>query len=122
MIQANELRIGNIVHATVAGGVHEPLAERIITCGADIDNSFWWHPIPLTKDILLRCGAVQDKSKSWYYYLQNPDGGEEFEVYSGGELGLFFSADCGERFNGLKYLHELQNFWKLITGEELTVK
>ncbi len=51
-MEANELRIGNLVYAN---NVNEKIfVEHIISNPKDIDNALWYFGIPLTEEWLLK--------------------------------------------------------------------
>ena len=61
-MNANELRIGNLVYKSLKSGqgrtVINPIGcQDIVRIFEDI-GSFNYAPIPLTEDILLKCGAT----------------------------------------------------------------
>lgn len=134
MIKANELRIGN--------WVTELRNSRIVSIdGIEPNHEFVWvnylngfgqykvgvdniEPIPLTPEILEKCGFVLI-SKNSYWCFKNEVGFvlcmwmadscvQGFEV-----KGSFY---YGDSYIEIKYLHQLQNIYFSLTGEELDVK
>jgi|SRR6185503_5204717 len=113
MIQANELRIGNLVEYTPFTGVSE-FTELNLYNLADllgdtrIGKPEWkdrYNPIPLTKDILSKIGVskmVMDDTNSQYWLI------DDF-LYKEDELCMS------------KGLHWLQNFHYFKTGRELEI-
>ena len=122
MIQANDLRIGNYVnHKTF--GICKIVAldyESICIQRTDLDIKEWFDlhefkPTPLTEEILLKCGfenytgdfleltITEDISIIWVGYLG---------IMIGGSAIFFPDKDK---------VHELQNLYKELKGEELTV-
>lgn len=104
-----ELRIGNIVQGMQVTVV-KSLSEREINgwnCGS-------FSGIPLTEEVLLKCGF------------------EKYDTYSNNGIELnfenneYFLYDSGETRNisdnPVKYLHQLQNLYFALTGKELEVK
>lgn len=94
-----------------------------------VDNAFFMdintinnaEPIPLTEEILLKCGFVNIESKNIYkLYLPNDNQlliGFNFQS----ELRLYykvFNVDLVE----IKSLHQLQNLYFALTGKELEFK
>ena len=77
-------------------------------------------PIPLTEEILLKCG-FELSDCHWDYW--NPDEELSFcmTIF---EDGMFFSAGEGIRLNKypIEYVHQLQDIFYVITGKELEVK
>ncbi len=118
MIQANELRIGNLVSFY---GKFEKV-ESIGTCGVSFKNGFAKYtlpnlkPIPLTEEILLKFGfTVYDDKYKYFAHKEVP-----------GILQLFdgvaeYSIDSNEVcwVNGL---HQLQNLYHALTGQELKIE
>lgn len=77
-------------------------------------------PIPLTEEILLKCG-FELSDCHWDYW--NPDEELSFcmTIF---EDGMFFSAGEGIRLNKypIEYVHQLQDLFCVITGKELEVR
>ncbi len=122
MIQ--ELRIGNCVY-----DVHNRVAN-IVTIGNgtirlssknyhyDSFNTSDISPIPLTEDILLKCGAKLEGSE---WQIEYDDTAFIFEGSLG--RGFYYTGGEGCKLSVLFYnLHELQNLFRPITGEELNVE
>ena len=117
-MKANELRIGNYVSVTWNGSSEiteiEQYHVRLKDGFSDIESL---RPIPLTKEWLLKFGFNANRYN------------DEFELYP-----LMFDCeytDHGEwniSYDGhplsteVKYVHQLQNLYFALTGEELTLK
>lgn len=107
MIQANELRIGNWVKSNI---YQQVTVEILDWLSNDRHNHDSLQPIPLTPEILEKCGFVRNELMAkhntviWY--------GDHIGVK--GILGVVKPCECG-------YLHQLQNLYFALTGEELTV-
>ena len=128
MIQANELRLGNLV--TVTRAKKEEEYEKVVsltTIGHKTysikEDSFIklavnseLNPIPLTEDILLKAGFEKN-----YDYCSSED-----EVLY--HLGNFCWNMGDISYNGsddwfkCKYVHQLQNLYFALTGEELNIE
>jgi len=133
-IQCSELRTGNIVWDDYSGWmiVTELRKESLHMRHPKhlVDGSFNYdkiQPIPLTPDILEKCGFKKNKNgepcieindiashlelmvgvDNFHYpsFTQTPQGDEERTVY----------------FNRINSLHQLQNLVHTITGEELSI-
>lgn len=129
MKQANELRIGNWVKQD---GDIEQVTFKTFELLNDIDT-YYVAPIPLTEDILLKCGfekrnnsyflRVQDL-KSFEYYMETIFDDSHFFAYisiirhlpKGGE-----EIKTEKRKLNIKFLHQLQNLYFALTGKELEV-
>ena len=118
---ANELRVGRWVM-----GYHDPfqwgLEHFHLLRQADLDELIK-APIPLTEDILLKCGFkrvpknlyvdnLKDLRTAVTYLKGSIIWNESTRIVWVGNIAL----------DNIKYLHELQNLYFAITGEELEVK
>lgn len=114
MIKASELRIGNWVN-------YNSHYRRIVSLNLDTDVNA--DPIPLSEEILLKCGFSKCDSK----FICKPQiltiqiSNNETLDYEDGE---FFIANSGSHrvvtfWKSPKYLHQLQNLFHSITGDEL---
>jgi len=121
-MKATELRIGNLAIDTTEGFAgrknrtievsHEVIYS--IACGND-----YWKPVPLTEEWLERFGFEQMK----LYTGDNCFVKEKFCVLCDGQLKnydlrLTFDSDQTIRVE-LDYVHQLQNLYFALTGEEL---
>lgn len=123
MIKANELRMGNIINTkqfgiqTITGiicgsqvsVIHFSKTDHKLHCA-----SFLCEPIPLTPEVLERYGLKNDDgyyhNEDYSFSIEERDN-EYFYEYDGRNIG-----------KGCKYLHQLQNLYFVLTGEELEVK
>lgn len=114
-MKPNELRIGNWVNTMHGYG----RINEIGMCGGGftIEHGYhdedWLEPIPLTPEILERAMGSERYIKA----------GEIIKGFKDGYLFGFSDNEYGmEEFTELKYLHQLQNLYFALTGEELEVK
>ena len=130
---ANELRIGNLIIGT---NVYEGKVLTFERFNSDLDVIFFsdgskWDsgefiedikPIPLTEEWLLKFGFIRHHSdySNGIIYIKNVPDNTEFEwgVYPN-ELGS--GIQIKNRIL-LHYVHQLQNLYFALTGEELTFK
>ena len=108
MIKAKELRIGNWVLDMYDNKVKVTIID---------DTVDWAKPIPLTPEILEKSGFV--KQMEWTYCIEIQVG--QKLVYYLGEKGWSIGNKNYSDFENLKYLHQLQNLYHALTGEELEV-
>jgi len=109
MINANELRIGNIVigsHSDTPSivGYHEVTAFDLYG-----NRNNFFEPIPLMPEILEKFG----------FEKLHP-----YKIWSNGKCGLSYKEDgtWHETIgNSFKYVHQLQNLYFALTGEELNI-
>ena len=122
MIKATDLRIANILLVD-SGNFKGPLKiETFTNYTIHFDNGTVeriedCYPIPLTEDILLQCGFVKDESfvveGSPYYHYDLNDVCITMPYFD----FCFNNSDIE-----IKYLHQLQNLYFALCGEELEIK
>lgn len=114
MIQAKDLRIGNWLFWA------DNKTEFEITIGILISVEFWNHienkdikPIPLTEEWLIKFGFKKNKDcfKKFAY-----------EVGMVGNHLWYLDNGSSMLIDRLEYVHQLQNLYHALTGEELTPK
>jgi hypothetical protein len=109
MIKSNELRVGSTVL----------YIERIVTIknavelynAIDRSTNILYEPIPLTHEILKKCGfekyePMMYRLKSGWHWIAL----DINSIYINGRQSVL-----------VNYLHQLQNLYFALTGEELTV-
>lgn len=123
-MEANGLRIGNIVLLnnrinTIDISWFECCKDSMYGRDIRYDTS----PIPLTEEWVIKLGFKEIIDKSGQYVLLNED------YYNIGlEIMFGFRTDNkmlvhlnNQDFNQLIYVHQLQNLYFALTGEELTI-
>lgn len=125
-MQAKELRIGNLVEdeykrvQTIAGIEIDPFSEYSI----DFVGESWAHiskvfPIPLTEEWLIKFGFEISRTgfaRKNDFQIGNITIEENYQYeYANGSIGKWILKD-------VKYVHQLQNLYFALTGEELTLK
>lgn len=123
VILLNELRIGNTIYFIICDKEDTKLDEykEITVDVADFefirDNNSLFEGIPLTKELLLKYGFIQEENE---YFFKN----ETLSISIGTCFYVLSNLGSGESIiknNNLKYLHQLQNLYFSLTGRELTV-
>ena len=127
MIDRREINIGNYFRFIYIETPVDPQVYRVRN-GFDIDttaillstNSL--EPIPLTKEILLKCGFEANGfggfCKSWHPSKYN-DSIVTYRVGKGMGDGWTIWEGGFEIKNGIYFVHELQNLYFALTGDEL---
>ncbi len=124
MIQANELRIGNLIYSS--DGIVVTADARTIFDIWDVSKKYY--PIPITPEWLERLGFERVGD---YYDLDFKGGGlrfvtdlEECRLFTGSEYSLTAAMDYDtcEIPNMPKYVHQIQNLYFVHAGTELPVK
>jgi len=122
MIQTNELRIGNWINEfEIATQADSRFIDRLYNIELRGKIAIDVTPIPLTPEILEKAGFNEVDGNEWYRF------------YDKGFLRVFIhkSVDsCFVSVDGLKidyyinnfYLHQLQNLYFALTGEELNIE
>lgn len=138
-MKAQELRIGNLVHqVSRSNAVNLPLPfamqvwqvgifnSEILTTDERPESAEFIKvantdllPIPLTPEWLEKFGAKRYGHGSGYlidsYYLSVAKDGSFL-------IGILFADNSITNLKKLKHVHQLQNLYFALTGEELTIK
>jgi len=115
-MKANDLRIGNLVNASLKSGkgriINHTITGFNIANMADGFTSFNFEPIPLTEDWLIKFGF-----EKVFGQLRIQITNSNSATWSNGilDLGDYLEIKC-------KYVHTLQNLFHSLTGKELTIK
>jgi hypothetical protein len=126
MIQANELRIGNKILNS----------DNEIVTVTELRDEFYLNeskhgqyyatsnPIPLTPEILEKCGFVKEDDKISTFWKLILNRSEAISIEDDGSFGLnAANASSSEGYASspdlCKYLHQLQNLYYSLTGTEL---
>jgi len=120
-MKASELRIGNLVNGPKQNAAYPVIEISELSVRIQFDNGNDWygrdqlHGIPLTEEWLLKFGFEDHKVfDNLIGYKKN-----EVEIHVYEEL---FCLANNEYAKSLNYLHQLQNLYFALTGEELTIK
>ena len=122
MIAASELRLGNYVNSKREGlSVVSEIRKydnRVgitpLTFKNYVFHDSVFHPIPLTPEILEKCGFK--KSLNGYCYgMITRDGKNRFSIFADGA----FKLGTQDLSVNIHHLHQIQNLYFALTGEEL---
>ena len=121
-MKAKELRIGNYVnYICIAMDINEPIYR--IENGADIQvhqNHNLFKPIPLTEQWLKDFGFKKCNRTNFKACYETKN---KKYIFQFAQNGLLVLIDCGNFFEiitAVEYVHQLQNFYFVLTGNELT--
>ena len=110
-MEALELRIGNKL---IWGDGYIDVDINIFR-DFDVYNKNGLTPIPLTEEILLKCGAKQI-NEYWFEF-------HTYGIIKHTSFIEFYSCVEGDYIcNSVKYLHQLQNLYFDLIGEELIIE
>lgn len=133
MMKAPELRIGNLIEAISpsswlyhAGQIQ---VEEITQFGVNLSSGdhtvYEWdniRPIPLTEEWLTQFAF--EKDEDGFFILEI--GRKSFSISPNEDNHVVYRHDIGLSYtsihNGLEYVHQLQNLYYALTGEELQLK
>ena len=125
MINANELRIGSCVMYNNRLFQIEAISRSLPCLNTDefgIGVVDWNNiePIPLTPEILEKCGLKNGNSEldRNVFYSTNKHLAQ-FSVNISGSFGIYVGVFIALRSVHLEYLHQLQNLYFALTNEEL---
>ncbi len=114
-MKSNELRIGNYTLLEMA---HNPDSFHIITANdifelnSDPQDDFY-QPIPITEHWLIKLGFKQGIDKNYWYNTKIC-----FDSF--GEDGYYLTDErTGKESIKIKYVHQFQNLYFALIGEEL---
>lgn len=119
-IKISELRIGNLVSCN--GELQNVFSLQDGRTGIFINNTgiyhFKYEPIPLSSDILLTCGFTcgEYHKRDWYHTKLSP------LVHQYDDCFELQTTDAVIISAPFQYLHQLQNLYHALTGEELQIK
>ena len=126
-MKAEELRLGNWIKAPTE--VHNNIEFQVYSITTDKDgyNHFYDHctPISITEEWLLKFGFEKEGEgfRHEYWYINDFEiqiHGDKFPLRIwGGESAPHLTQYIGHK---TKYIHQLQNLYFALTGEELTIK
>jgi hypothetical protein len=132
-MKTHELRIGNYIQ--VPFGDEEPWVRSVDTINYDSimteNGRFCFEDqydfVPLTEEWLMKFGFVKDDNFNYWINLQT----HYLEIFFSGNdyYPVFceipeFSHQSEQRvgLKSIKYVHQLQNIYFSLTGQELTIK
>lgn len=132
MINANELRIGNLIkrddHILRVVQIKETQMFRVEYVDKSISSNHMFldhnsaEPIPLTDEILLKCGFIFDKDNEDYNLngitLDDRNTDKWSKYINKDEFGIWY---LNSYLRDIKYLHQLQNLFYSITDTELEI-
>lgn len=133
MIQAKNLRVGNYVTFHDDNTIYSVVSIEEKGIGVKNQEEETWieldrfSPIPLTEDILLKCGfeKAEDLGDQIYYQLPNEKHG--FSICADhDDWGIYHFNSSGQHCimwgeEHMLYLHQLQNLFFALRGQELEV-
>jgi len=117
MIESKELRIGNLFleRFTKEVLIVEELTVDKITFSGDYSTEWQAEPIPLTEEWLVKFGY--NNNQVYIRDLKVTTTEDNEPIYY-----LADEYDNGVGCNDIEYVHQLQNLYFALTGEELKIK
>lgn len=134
-IKLKELRIGNYVYCLSDDAktlefveISEIHDDMVYFKECDFDGTIGGscYPIKLTEEWLIKLGFTNDNNESWFWSFDFDDKQETFKVFpltAGGDpMGLWGIVGCPQLVKKIKFVHQLQNLFFALIGEELELK
>ena len=124
-MKANELRLGNYI---IFDGKITEVQKVDIGLILDGYHKEYYKPIPLTEEWLIKSGFKFYDGSELYGYLYYDKRITENLVLTISEKNGIYTWCFGdedlitEDWLEIKHVHQLQNMWFALTGEELTIK
>lgn len=116
-MEANELRIGNLIMVDgfieIIKSINEIGINIFLDDGIIIEYAEFYElePIKLTEEILLKCGFIPCSIIDNHFNISG------MCIWKCNDMFL-----CDKNGVHIKYLHQLQNLYWCLTNEELTIK
>lgn len=129
-LKASDLRVGNYVQSKPlsiprlnisSDGVTEVSGYGISVMESDVENKLGFKPIPLTEEWLLKFGFSNGNKELSNCDLWDKHWIGEFEIQKTG-TGWSFDPYRFDKVVWFQYVHQLQNLYFALTGEELKIK
>lgn len=123
-MKAEEIRIGNKIKFMDDGTIFTVVCIDLNKAGIENTDEIAWiefeslKPIPLTEEWLLKLGFRNSESIDFRWYKEW--NGDIIIAYDVDDASLMISDTW--QFGKRKYVHQLQNLYYALTGEELTIK
>lgn len=123
MLKTNELRIGNLViYASKIVEIEGINKNTIYHSKGQFDQNIEpayepFRQIQLTEDWLLKFGFIKDQPEGWFYKQPIDILNQRFLLFKHKDLPYYYADGCFSPY--LKYVHQLQNLYYSLTGEEL---
>lgn len=124
MMQATELRIGNWVQTDKPEQVVDVLCDSINTAILEYIPYDMVQPIPLTPELLERCGFKKVAESEYYENYRNKNMFYISRAKKDIDFGFLDKKDCyyvGDNHTEIPSLHWLQNWYFFTYGHELEV-
>lgn len=119
-MQASELKIGNYIYLKSKNRIYEISTGYEIDIGTDSED---FEPIPLTEEILLKCGFEKHTGISRVFgdYSRYIGSKKYFINIDNHYFNLVSSAGVVLTICKIQYLHQLQNLTFALTDQELQI-
>ena len=127
MINAKELRIGNLVEYRITDKLYER-KEWWEVSEIDADDIHWlskvdtkdedFRAIPLTEEWLLKLGFKKERERYFNTFIVLRFINNKVDAFN---LGVSHDDEYLEFLNSINYVHQLQNLHFALTHRELTV-
>lgn len=123
-MKASDFRLGNLYHFEDVSGMVVERVDYIENDMVDVNPMNLIHPIPLTEEWLLKFGFDKSTFGSIPMFFSKNDSFSYIQEQAYGCNGNYGYCLNDEKmwFLEIKYVHQLQNLYFALTGEELILK
>lgn len=123
----NELRLGNWMKlkAPMDPAPEYAHVTQVYMSGFSCDYHWtgnWYEPIPLTPEVLEKCGFTEASDTEYGGWISPFVNGEAIRIRLSGKSEFYYTANKYSNPAYIKSIHQLQNLYYTLTGEELTYK
>lgn len=129
-MEISELRLGNLIEQGIVNGIGYNLGVLGVAC---IENNFMSfgnfysysqiNPIKLNEEWLLKFGFDNSLDMIFIKNISDYSQIKLLPLTSGGDYnGMYALCNYSDFQVNIKYVHQLQNLYFALTGEELTIK
>jgi hypothetical protein len=122
MIKPNELRLGNIARvANITGIVKTLYSDGEVEMSFSPEYEYIYedlHPIPLTHELLELYGVKESGFAFSAGLFELPTVGHQLHY----DAGIYTYSYYDKQLRDVEFLHQVQNLYFALTGEELTIK
>lgn len=124
IMKATELRIGNYIEKSLKSGQGRSVIDKVTFTNLqrifEESGSMNFNPIQLTEELLIKCGWGKGEYDS--EYTDNVSLKQEVLSYNVNSQMFCIETNCDViEIKHIQYLHQLQNLYFALTGQELEI-
>ena len=121
MIESKELRIGNLVYSPSGNVINVTATWIKEQAQCDVSNCEYLQPIPLNEEWLLKFGFERTYLSEFRSKFTHKDNRCSAYNFSSEHKSMQGFTWHGRYVKNIEYVHQLQNIYFSLIGEELTL-